>query len=423
MLSAHCYLHVQVYDAPKHWTSTFTRHAYFSPDHPRLILLTYCGDAAAACSFPHGNNRSSNGRNYIRTQPHVLRDIEHSAGSARTVYQNLVLSGPSSLQLQTTATPRNMEQVRNVQKAQRNRGRLTRDALYNLHEFAAGSAFIHKIVTHPDLNVVMYSAEVIGMFSDLTSHNSEHPLQTLSYDTTFCLGDFYVSVVLFRHTDFDPAPIIPLAYLLHERKTTETHAEFFRHLHSICPQLSGLPNMIIVTDQERAITQAIHDIFPSLQHFLCWNHVLQDCKRWLHQHGASSQVEVTYYLDSVRSLLSSNSENAYKDALLVAMTKWSKAFSQYFMDSIHAVTERLGAWHLRPLGVDQVTGNQSEAFNTVMKRLQQWKEAPVDSMMLCLFRLTQYYVSEVRRGHHGVGEFILRPGALHKNITACYNDL
>jgi len=47
-----------------------------------------------------------------------------------------------------------------------------------------------------------------------------------------------------------------------------------RHLHSVCPQLSGLPNMIIVTDQECAITQALHDIFPSLQHFLCWNHIL-----------------------------------------------------------------------------------------------------------------------------------------------------
>ena len=157
--------------------------------------------------------------------------------------------------------------------------------------------------------------------------------------------------------------------------------------------------------------QAIHEICPGLQHFLCWNHVLQDCRRWLHQRGAASQLEVAYYLDSVRALLASTSETAYKDALLAEMTKWSQAFSQYFMDSVHPVIDRLGAWRLRPLGLEQVTGNQSEAFNTVMKRLQQWKEAPVDSMTLCLYRLTQYYLSEVRRGQHGVGEFLLRSGA------------
>ena len=39
-------------------------------------------------------------------------------------------------------------------------------------------------------------------------------------------------------------------------------------------------------------------------------------------------------------------------------------------------------------------------------------------MTLCLFRLTQYYVSEVRRGHHGVGEYVLRQGVF--NINTAY---
>ena len=196
-----------------------------------------------------------------------------------TCKQGLVLSGPPSVQQQTTAAPRNMEQVRDTQKAQRNRRRLMRDALYNLHEFAADSSFVHRIQTHPDLSII---PDVLDIFTDLSSHNSDRPLQTLSYDTTLCPGDFYISVLLFRHTDFSPAPTIPLAYLLHERKTTETHTDFFRHLRAVCPQVSGMPNLIIITDQERAIMQAIHDVCPSLQHFLCWNHVLQDCKRWLH---------------------------------------------------------------------------------------------------------------------------------------------
>jgi len=42
--------------------------------------------------------------------------------------------------------------------------------------------------------------------------------ELLSYDTTFQLGDFYVSVLCFRHTLFKEAPVIPAAFLVHERK-------------------------------------------------------------------------------------------------------------------------------------------------------------------------------------------------------------
>jgi len=137
--------------------------------------------------FPHGNSAASSSRNYVQTQPHVIRDIQQASGSARSIYQNLVLSGPASISQQTTATPRNMEQVRNTQKGQRNRCRLTRDALYKLHEFAADSDFINKIVTHPDLHIIMYSRAAIDLFIDLSSRNEDHPVQTLSYDNILLL--------------------------------------------------------------------------------------------------------------------------------------------------------------------------------------------------------------------------------------------
>jgi len=119
---------------------------------------------------------------------------------------------------------------------------------------------------------------------------------------------------------------------------------------------------------------------------------------------------MTVYLDSVRALLSSNSEDDYKDALIGQMRVWSKPFSEYFTDSIHPVIHNLGAWLLRPLGRQEITGNQSESFNCVLKRLQDWKEAPVDTMVLSLYRLAMYNRAEIQRGKHGVGEYRLRSG-------------
>ena len=174
-----------------------------------------------------------------------------------------------------TAAPRNVEQIRNI--IHRNQTRLSRDALYNLHEFAYDSNFIHRITTFPDVSVVCYNPALVEVFNSLLSSPTESskPTVTLTYDTTFNLGDFYVSVLLFRQTDFDPSPIVPLAFLIHERKLQATHEDFFSHFKSICPKLDRAVNLIMVTDNETAITNSITMTFPNLSTFLCWNHLLQ----------------------------------------------------------------------------------------------------------------------------------------------------
>jgi len=46
--------------------------------------------------------------------------------------------------------------------------------------------------------------------------------------------------------------------------------------------------------------------------------------------------------------------------------------------------------------MDSATTNQSETFNYVLKRLQEWKEALTDALALSLFRLSQYHLTEIR---------------------------
>ena len=92
------------------------------------------------------------------------------------------------------------------------------------------------------------------------------------------------------------------------------------------------------------------------------------------------------------------------------MAKWSQAFSQFFISTIHDAVAQLGSWKLRSYGLTEITGNQSESFNCVLKRLQEWREVPVDAMVLCLYRLAQYHVAGVTRGTCGIGEYYLRTG-------------
>src|SRR6218665_625985 len=120
----------------------------------------------------------------------------------------------------TTAVPRNLEQVRNTLKHQRNRGRISRDALFNLHKLALDSNFIQHITTFPDVSVILYHPDVVQIFKKTLSASGDLPTQQMSYDTTFKLGDFYLSVLLFRATDFDPQPVIQLAYLMRNPSPT-----------------------------------------------------------------------------------------------------------------------------------------------------------------------------------------------------------
>jgi len=107
------------------------------------------------------------------------------------------------------------------------------------------------------------------------------------------------------------------------------------------------------------------------------------------------------------------------DSLLSLTTTWSQPFSRYFVDHVHPSIDRLGAWLLRPYGMESATTNQSEAFNFVLKRLQEWREAPIDAMALSLFRLSQFHYAEIQRGRCGQGDFCLRPGvsAVHSDVV------
>ena len=75
------------------------------------------------------------------------------------------------------------------------------------------------------------------------------------------------------------------------------------------------------------------------------------------------------------------------------------------------VSSSIGRWILEGMGVynpySGVTTNQSESFNSVLKRLQSWREVSVDAIVLALYQLQAFYTNEVQRGFAGLGNFSL----------------
>ena len=94
--------------------------------------------------------------------------------------------------------------------------------------------------------------------------------QLLSYDTTFMLGDFYVSILLFRHTIFVDNP----------KKHFESHQFLFQEAVKAIPALKSA-TCCIITDKEQAIVKAADSIVPKLIKLQCWNHIFRDIQFWL----------------------------------------------------------------------------------------------------------------------------------------------
>ena len=173
---------------------------------------------------------------------------------ANVVYKQEVAGMKCDPKLVPIQTPRNLKQLRNLRFKSLCNSRLSRDALFNLHEIAYDvPGFIWKISTYPDLVCICGLQEVIEDADRILI--LAHESQLLSYDTIFQLGDFYVSPFIIRHSLFVQMPCIPVMFMIHERKFTVTHQEMFRECIKRIPSLKK-SRCSLVTDKEKAIINA-----------------------------------------------------------------------------------------------------------------------------------------------------------------------
>jgi len=97
---------------------------------------------------------------------------------------------------------------------------------------------------------------------------------TVYYDTTFSMGDFCVSCLLYRNPVFENKPVMPLLMLVHERRTTESHELLFEWF----IKLTKVSSVVCVADRDQSITNAVLKTFPSSTMVYSWNHIIGDVR-------------------------------------------------------------------------------------------------------------------------------------------------
>ena len=155
----------------------------------------------------------------------------------------------------------------------------------------------------------------------------------MSYDTMFQLGDFYLLPLLFRNVLFSTSPVMPVGFLLHDKKLKNCHEEIMRVMASHLPSLVDGNNTIpLVTDDKKGFA-AIENNVPKICRLLCWNHLISAVKFWLRKHGAT-YTEVPVYVSDIRELLHQASASEYECQLEKLKLNWSESFYCHYMKEL-----------------------------------------------------------------------------------------
>ncbi|KAK3108798.1 hypothetical protein FSP39_015983 [Pinctada imbricata] len=372
----------------------------------------YEGDEKIYTPLAHGNAKHDKEQEFVRTCKSVLNEIKQSKDKPMITYRKLVCKEGVEGPHHGVLNPRNLRQIKNHQASQKANNSLGKDDIYNIVQLAHHlKGFVGEITVYPDLIAVFALPEIMDTFQELIQSNASSPV-CLVYDTTFNLGDFYVSPLVFRHVLFEQTPWIPLAFLIHERKQQKCHNRLFEFVADKVPILKT-KSLPFITDREPALTKSVQFFFPNLTVLHCWNHVRRDFKEELRKQTANPS-EMAVYLNQWKTMSQCETEDEFHSVYDDLTSSWTTSVKQYFDKHIKPdILMYSGRWLIEKFNnlydpYSGVTNNPSESINSVLKRMTGWQELPVDSMMLSLYFLQNFYQAEIQRGRAGIGNYRLK---------------
>ena len=92
-------------------------------------------------------------------------------------------------------------------------------------------------------------------------------------------------------------------------------ASFFSRVAELFPEITESKRIIIVTDIENSITNAVFKTWPKIPLFRFWSHAWQNIKNQSRKCNIRDKVLVSHYKSDFIKLLLQRSEKSYKSVL------------------------------------------------------------------------------------------------------------
>ncbi|XP_060109597.1 uncharacterized protein LOC132582142 [Heteronotia binoei] len=273
-------------------------------------------------------------------------------------------------------------------------------------------SFITQFTLVPEVIVFFGHPELMEEACALLSLSSEDVSlpQLISYDAAFKLGDFYLSPIVMRNIKLKGDPVFPIAFFLHREKITSYHQDF---LSEIVTKLGPehMTNIPFLTNRERGIRQLLERKFPHIPNVYHWNCVLNNVSTWIKKHRRTNDPKVLK--DHITLLLHSSSKEEYQHNYEQCSLLWSQTFKQYFdkelKDIIPNHAARCFIQRFSAFKNDiSAANNFCESMNRIIKNKSDWKEMPVDCLILSMYHMQKFFLYEFQRAYCGLGNYALK---------------
>ena len=221
----------------------------------------------------------------------------------------------------------------------------------------------------------------------------------LFYDTTFCFGDIYATVLTFVNGCYEGNPVMPLAVNLHERKFKSSHQLFWARIVGDLPALQKYRFPLIIDDAEPAVHLAVRTQAPNLVQLEAWTHRFKDIDTYLRGRGYGEEA-VHYYKACISYLLHSESKQNMHDRFRKEFESvWPKDFVFYYRQRLLPRSGRLGQWAMAKMRIKDDNflspyTNPQMAFHAICQNFKGWERLSLDQIVRAFYFLFLFFISE-----------------------------
>jgi hypothetical protein len=209
-------------------------------------------------------------------------------------------------------------------------------------------------------------------------------------------------------TDYHPLMLGPS--FLYGNSDTETYFQFFHHLGGILGTDSK--NLIVGSDEEKAIRNAIKQAFPDARRIICMRHlknnVIDYCKDKVGLDSKTRQ-QVTDRLFGEDGVIEAHDRLQFELKLdqLKEDFRQHPTLVKYLDDRIGPLlTENFETTEATNLNM-RWTNNNCESMNHVLKQAIDWKSQRLTSLIMKMEEIVTGHYREVKRSLLGLGDFQL----------------
>ena len=258
----------------------------------------------------------------------------------------------------------------------------------------------------------------------------------LTVDPTFCLGEFDVTLITYRHLllrskRYKVPPVFVGPCCIHYRKSFSTYVFFAASVVGQCRQLEGV--RALGTDGEQALVDAFKHEFGFAQHMTCFIHVRRNVKERLRECNIPPQVSIDIQDDIfgkkigsvyIKGLVDASDSSDFQEKMERLLERWQGIAMPSSADMGRFIT-----WfqtHKAPVVQDsmlssvreecglgsppsQFTTNACETANSVLKSHVNYKRSELIEFVHKFNELIHEQEREVERAVIGRGKYELRP--------------